>query len=66
MIITTGLCIKDTTEQRGQGDICAALEQFPGVVTLCGHVHWPTPLVALSTDSQVLNIDGRATLLRFA
>lgn len=35
-----------TSEQPGHPAIRAALERTAGVLTLCGHVHWPAPLAA--------------------
>lgn len=40
-----------------------ALVAEAGVLTVCGHRHWPTPLAQLE-GGQVLNVDARAVLLR--
>lgn len=53
-----------TPEQPGHPAMREALERAGQVLTLCGHVHWPAPLATLQGGSQVLNVDGRAVLLR--
>jgi 3',5'-cyclic-AMP phosphodiesterase len=53
-----------TPARPGHPTIRGALEHTTGVLTLCGHVHWPSPLATLPGGNQVLNVDGRAVLLR--
>jgi hypothetical protein len=33
-------------------------------LVICGHSHWDEPLAELPGGAQVLNVDGRAVLLR--
>jgi Icc protein len=51
-------------DQPGHATIRAVLERTPALLTLCGHVHWPSPLAELPHGGQVLNVDGRAVLLQ--
>ena len=51
-------------EGSGHSRIRATLEAAPPTLTLCGHVHWPTPLATLSNGGQVLNVDGRFVVLQ--
>jgi hypothetical protein len=37
---------------------------FPPTLVVCGHCHWRRPLQELANGTQVLNVDGRAVLLR--
>lgn len=52
------------TDQPGHAAIRAVLERTPEVLTLCGHVHWTSPLTDLPHGGHELNVDGRAVLLQ--
>lgn len=54
-------------EQRriGHDAVREALEGT-GRLVVCGHAHWAEPLAQLPRGPQVLNVDGRAVLLRRA
>ncbi|MCY1079020.1 metallophosphoesterase family protein [Archangium lansingense] len=53
-----------STERRGSPAIRAELEAREELLVICGHSHWDEPLAELSGGAQVLNVDGRAVLLR--
>jgi Icc-related predicted phosphoesterase len=53
-----------STERRGSPAIRAELESREGLLVICGHSHWEEPLGVLPGGTQVLNVDGRAVLLR--
>ena len=50
-------------EQRGSAGIRDELLKQPPTLTVCGHCHWRQPLLQLTHDAQVLNVDGRAVVL---
>jgi Icc protein len=47
---------------RGNAVVRAAVEDRKALV-ICGHCHWPEPLVTLAGGAQVLNVDARAVVL---
>ncbi|WP_205862457.1 metallophosphoesterase family protein [Planosporangium thailandense] len=49
--------------QPGNPAIGARLRAHPPALTVCGHVHWDTPMARLG-DGYVLNVDDRAVILR--
>lgn len=53
------------TGQRGRAELGARIEQQAPPLTVCGHVHWDRMISALGTG-HVLNVDGRAAVLRTA
>ena len=52
------------THLRGMPSVREVLEDAPPILVVRGHSHWPQPLAELSNGTQVLNVDGRAVLLR--
>lgn len=48
--------------QPGHGAIRTVLEHTAVPLTLCGHVHWDTPLARCGTG-QILNVDARVVVL---
>jgi hypothetical protein len=48
----------------GVAFIREVLLAFPPTLVVCGHCHWRQPLQELANGTQVLNVDGRAVLLR--
>lgn len=50
---------------RGNPAVRAAVEDRRALV-ICGHCHWPEPLVTLAGGAQVLNVDARAVVLERA
>ncbi|KFA88353.1 metallophosphoesterase family protein [Archangium violaceum] len=52
------------SERRGSPAIRAELEGREELLVICGHSHWDEPLAELAGGAQVLNVDGRAVLLR--
>lgn len=48
--------------QRGEEALLPPLTR-PGLLTVCGHVHWEEPLADLPSGAQVLNVDSRVVLL---
>ncbi len=53
-----------STERRGRPSIRAEVEAREELLVICGHSHWDEPLAVLPGGAQVLNVDGRAVLLR--
>lgn len=51
--------------RRGNADVRAAVDEKKALV-ICGHCHWPEPLVTLRGGTQVLNVDARAVVLERA
>lgn len=49
---------------RGMTSVREILEDAQPMLVVRGHSHWPRPLAELSNGTQVLNVDGRAVLLR--
>ena len=47
---------------RGNPDVRAVVDEKKALV-ICGHCHWPEPLVTLRGGTQVLNVDARAVVL---
>jgi Icc-related predicted phosphoesterase len=52
----------DRVGQPGNPSIGARLRACAPALTVCGHVHWDTPLARLG-DGHVLNVDDRAVIL---
>lgn len=50
----------------GHPAITPFLRTHPNLLTLCGHGHWPFPLVTLPIGGQILNVDARGVLLSTA
>ena len=49
--------------RRGNPEINELFELAPeGLLTICGHTHWPDPLVEVY-GRQVLNVEGRVVVL---
>lgn len=51
----------DRAGQTGNPCIDARLRAHPPALTVCGHVHWDTPLARLG-DGHVLNVDDRTVI----
>lgn len=47
---------------RGNANVRAVVDERRALV-VCGHCHWPEPLVTLRGGAQVLNVDARAVVL---
>lgn len=60
LLLHTPPHISDT--QRGEAALLPLLAR-PHLLTVCGHVHWETPLATLPNGAQVLNVDSRVVLL---
>lgn len=52
-------------DQPGNEAVRAHLLPRPPALTICGHVHWRTPVAPLA-DHHILNVDARAILLTTA
>lgn len=48
--------------RRGEAALLPLLAR-PKLLTVCGHVHWETPLATLPNGAQVLNVDSRVVVL---
>lgn len=47
----------------GSADVRLALDRLAGLLVICGHAHWPTPLATIRGGAQVLNVDSRVVVL---
>ncbi len=54
------------TRLRGSPVIRECVSKRKGLLVVCGHAHWVTPLATLQGDVQVLNVDSRVVLLERA
>ncbi|WP_224246385.1 metallophosphoesterase family protein [Hyalangium gracile] len=50
-------------ERRGNAAIREAVRARTGMLVVCGHSHWESPLATFEGGAQVLNVDARAVLL---
>ncbi|WP_342378827.1 metallophosphoesterase [Myxococcus stipitatus] len=51
------------TDLRGSPLIRECVQKCTGLLVICGHAHWESPLATLTSGVQVLNVDSRAVLL---
>ena len=49
--------------QAGHPGIRAVLDRHPVPLTVCGHLHWPSPLSRDRSGCQILNVDARVIVL---
>jgi Icc protein len=51
-------------EWPGKTSILECLLRLPPTLVVCGHCHWPTPLLSLPNGTQICNVDARVLVVR--
>ncbi len=54
---------RGAADQWGDEQVTQRLTPASNLLTVCGHVHWKTPLAALNLTHQVINVDSRVVVL---